>query len=490
MDLTTLGLSDLAGLLQRRELSAPELTRTCLDKIQQEDGRYRSFLTVCEERAVNRAAAAQRRLDRGEGGPLTGLPLAVKDNICIKDLPATCGSKMLENYRPSYTATAVKRLEKAGMVVLGKTNMDEFAMGSTSMTSYKGGPKNPLDPDRVAGGSSGGSAAAVAAGFVPAALGSDTGCSVRQPAAFCGLAGLRPTYGAVSRFGLIAFASSMDQIGPMARRAADCGLLFAAMAGEDPLDAATKGPASRGRSGAAPAAAGELPGDCLSFLQGKVIGIPVEFFAELPSEIGALLEKTAAVFCRMGCRLQKASLPGYPYAVAAYYLLSSAEAASNLARFDGVRYGLRVQGESYAELAGRTRREGFGDEVKRRILLGNYALSSGYYERYYKKAQAVRREIRREFDRLFAGCDFLLTPTVPALPGKIGASKSPAEMYAADLCALPASLAGLPALTVTAGFAKEGLPIGLSLTGRPFQEAALVAAGAAYETYTDGGRRL
>lgn len=484
MEVTALGLSKLAGLLRERELSAPELTRACLEKIRREDGRYRSFLTVCEERAMAQAAAAQKRLDQGEGGPLTGLPLAVKDNICIEGVRTTCASKMLANYRPPYTATAVERLERAGMVVLGKTNMDEFGMGSTSMTSYAGGPKNPLDPQRVAGGSSGGSAAAVAAGFVPAALGSDTGGSVRQPAAFCGLAGLRPTYGAVSRFGLIAFASSMDQIGPMARSAADCGLLFGAMAGKDPRDATT---CSSPWDDAC--AAGRLTGDGAA-LKGRVIGLPVEFFEELPADVEKCMEEAASAFVRMGCSLRKVSLPGYRYAVTAYYLLSSAEAASNLARYDGVRYGLRAQGESYEELAARTRREGFGKEVKRRILLGNYALSSGYYDRYYKKAQAVRRKIRAEYDGLFTACDFLLTPTVPALPEKIGTSKSPAETYAADLCTQPGSLAGLPVLSVTAGYGKEGLPVGLSLTGRPFREAELVAAGAAYEAYTNGGRAV
>ena len=482
MDVTALGLSELAALLRGRALSAPELAMACLDKIRREDGRYHSFLTVCEERALSQAAAAQQRLDRGKGILLTGLPLAVKDNICIKGLKTTCGSKMLADYRPAHTATAVDRLERAGMVVLGKTNMDEFAMGSTSMTSSWGGPRNPLDLQRVAGGSSGGSAAAVAAGLAPAALGSDTGGSVRQPAAFCGLAGLRPTYGAVSRFGLIAFASSMDQIGPIARSAADCGLLFAAMAGKDPLDATTK-----------PYPAERLPVDALSdcgCLQGKTIGLPMEFFDQLPAGIEKIMSAAASVLIRMGCRLRKVSLPSYRHAVAAYYLLSSAEAASNLARYDGVRYGLRAEGKSYEESAARTRHDGFGDEVKRRILLGNYALSSGYCDRYYKKAQAVRRKIRAEFDSLFASCDFLLTPTVPALPGKIGEKQSPAEMYAADLCTLPASLAGLPALSITAGFAEEGLPVGLSLTGRPFAEADLIAAGSAYQKYTDGGRVL
>ncbi len=465
-----MGLTELGQLLAGRQLSAPEVARAFLDRIRLEDSRWHSYLTLCEERAMTRAKAAQRALDGGTAGPLTGLPLAVKDNICIHGIRTTCASRMLADFVPPYTATAVERLEGAGMVVLGKTNMDEFAMGSTSQTSCFGGPENPAAPGRVPGGSSGGSAAAVAAGLAPAALGTDTGGSVQQPAAFCGLTGLRPTYGAVSRYGLIAFASSMDQIGPIARTPADCRLLFRAMAGQDPRDATS-------RKGTPPAAGGD------AYI--KTIGLPVEFYKDLSPETAALAARTAAAFENLGWRVREVSLPSYRYGVAAYYLLSSAEAASNLSRYDGVRYGLSGRGNTYAERVTDSRNRGFGREVERRILLGNYALSRGYYQQYYQRAAAVRESLRAEFDALFSECRLLLVPTAPEPAWPVGQKDSqPAEQYAADACTVPASLAGLPALTFPAGRTAAGLPVGMSLMGRAFDEEALLDAA---EAFLEGG---
>lgn len=468
-----LGLAELSRLLRERKISAPELVRIFLCAIEERDGEIHSYLTVCKERAEKQAVAAQRLLDRGEGGPLTGLPLAVKDNICIKGVETTCASRMLAGFMPPYTATAVERLEAAGMVVLGKTNMDEFAMGNASATSAFGGPRNPLELTRSPGGSSGGSAAAVAAGLAPAALGSDTGGSVRQPAAFCGLWGLKPTYGAVSRYGLIAFASSMDQIGPIARSATDCGLLFWAMAGKDRRDMTSV----------------DLPLEGRAAPDHAVIGLPEELFSqEIAETVRVCAHKAAKTFEKMGCRLRTVSLPSLRAALPAYYLLSSAEAASNLARYDGVRYGVRQAGDSFAQMAGGTRRAGFGREVKRRILLGNYALSAGYYDAYYQRAQAVRERLRRELDELLTQCDFLLSPTVPTTAFRLeGPAPSPADMYGADLCTVPANLAGLPALNLPAGPAADGMPAGVTLMGRAFADRTLLAMGRLWEERrTDG----
>ena len=478
MELTGYGLAELAGLLRGRKASAVEIAQACFRKIRLEDGAYHSFLRLCEERAMGQAAAAQQKLDKGEGGPLTGLPVALKDNICVAGVPTTCASRMLADFVPPYTATAAARLEAAGMVVIGKTNMDEFAMGGSSLTSYFGGPRNPLDTNLVAGGSSGGSAAAVAAGFVPAALGSDTGGSVRQPAAFCGLAGLRPTYGSVSRYGLVAFCSSMDQIGPMARRAADCGLLLSAMAGRDDRDATTKEPPDTNY--------GERVG---SSLRGMNVGLPRAFLsAEVEEEVKEAVLGTAKVFEEMGCAVREVSLPSLRFALAAYYLLSSAEAAANLSRYDGVRYGYRAGGADYGALSTVSRREGFGDEVKKRILLGNYALTAGYYDQYYRKAQAVRSRLRAEFGELFRSCDFLLTPTAPTAAYPVEEKPAdPLKKYTADLYTVPASLAGLPALSFPAGRTAAGLPVGVSLTGPAFREAALIGAADAYERFTGKG---
>lgn len=471
--LKTATLGALGDALRSKKISSVELTEAYLSRAKASQPTLGAFVTLCEEAALLQAKAADAALAAGTAGALTGIPLGIKDNICTKGVLTTCASRMLADFVPPYHATVIERLIGQNAVLLGKTNLDEFAMGSASQTSYFGGVCNPYDPTRVAGGSSGGSAVAVAAALVPAALGSDTGGSIRQPAAFCGVTGLKPTYGTVSRYGLVAFASSLDQIGPIARTAEDCGLLLNAIAGADPLDATTK--------------SGDRPNYTAKIgtpLTGTVIGLPKEFFAaDCSDEVTAALNEAVAVFRSMGCIIKEVSLPSLKYAIAAYYLISSAEAASNLARYDGIKYGYRsTSGDTYEEQVKHTRREGFGWEVKRRIMLGNYALSSGYYDAYYQKAVMLRARLQSECDALLQECDLLLTPTAPTTAYPISeAEKSPAEIYAADLCTVVANLTGLPAITTTCGYDKAGLPIGMSLTGRAFAEATLLATADAFE---------
>lgn len=462
-----MSLIEIREKLGRKEISAVELTQEYLDRIEKVDGKINSYITVCAESAIDDAEKAQALIDRGEAGAFTGLPISVKDNICTEGVKTTCASKMLEDFVPPYSATVIEKLKESNAVILGKTNMDEFAMGGSSQTSHFGGVKNPYDTSRVTGGSSGGAAASVAASLCAAALGSDTGGSVRQPSAFCGVTGLKPTYGAVSRWGLIAFASSLDQIGVIAKSAEDCGYLLNGIYGYDENDA-TSSRAAKGDYTA-------LVGSNISDLK---IGVPKEFFGEgIDDEVKKAVLNAVEYYKKLGCEIVDVSLPSLEYAVSAYYLISSAEAASNLSRFDGIKYGYRSGlGEDFNDLIKNSRREGFGDEVKRRIMLGNYALCSGYYDAYYKNATRIRTQLRNEYAEIFNKCDVILTPTAPTTAYKIGEQENdPVKMYLADIYTVTVNIAGLPAVSTTCGYDKNGMPIGMSLIGRAFDEKTIIA---------------
>ncbi len=454
-------------MLDKKEISAVELTEQYLDKIEKADKSINSYITVCAESAVSDAKRAQEKIDAGSADAFTGIPISVKDNICTMNVKTTCASKMLEDFVPPYDATVMEKLKKSNIVMLGKTNMDEFAMGGSSQTSYFGGVKNPYDLSRVTGGSSGGAAASVAADLCAAALGSDTGGSVRQPASFCGVTGLKPTYGAVSRWGLIAFASSLDQIGVVAKSAADAGYLLNGIYGSDINDATSSKKAAGGYT--------SLVGSDIS---GIKVGVPKEFFGDgLNDEVKQAVLGAAEYYKKLGCEMIEVSLPSLEYAVSAYYLISSAEAASNLSRFDGIKYGYRSGlGEDYSDLIKNSRREGFGNEVKRRIMLGNYALCSGYYDAYYKNATRIRTQIRKEYADIFDKCDVILTPTAPTTAYKIGEQENdPVKMYLADIYTVTVNIAGLPAISTTCGYDKNGMPIGMSLIGRAFDEKTIIS---------------
>ena len=460
-------LKELRIKLDKKEIGAAELSKQYLDRIEAVDGKLNSYITVCRENAIEQAKAAQEMIDRGRAGMLTGIPISVKDNICTRGIRTTCASKMLADFVPPYDATAIERLKNAGAVILGKTNMDEFAMGGSSQSSYFGGVKNPYDITRVPGGSSGGAAASVAADLCVAALGSDTGGSVRQPAAFCGVTGIKPTYGTVSRWGLVAFASSLEQIGVIAKSAEDCGFVFDCVYGYDENDAT----ASKSAKGSYTA----LVGADISKMK---IGLPREFFGNgINDEVKAAVLNAAEYYKKLGCEIVNVSLPSLEYAVSAYYLISSAEASSNLSRYDGIRFGYRSEnGADFDELIKNTRGEAFGREVKRRILLGNYALSQGYYDEYYKKATQIRTRIISEYAEIFKQCDIILTPTAPTTAYKTGGQENdPVKMYLADICTVTANIAGLPSITTTCGYDKNGLPIGMSVTGRAFDEQTIIA---------------
>lgn len=473
MDISKATVASLRKSLDKGELSSAELTKEYFDRIEKYDGEIKSYITLCKEDAVSSAERADKLIAEGKASPLTGIPMNIKDNICTKGVKTTCASKMLEDFVSPYNASVMERLNSQNIVMLGKGNMDEFAMGSTCQNSYFGGAKNPYDKSCVPGGSSGGAAASVAAGLCAAALGSDTGGSIRQPAAFCGVTGLKPTYGTVSRYGLVAFASSLDQIGPVARSAEDCGIILGAIAGADKNDGTLKAIPST-----------DYTSKIGKSLDGMTIGLPKEFFGEGTSdEVKALVMNAAKEYEKMGCNIKEVSLPSLKYAVAAYYLISSAEAASNLSRYDGIKFGYRSKnGHSYEELIKNTRQEGFGAEVKRRIMLGNYALSSGYYDAYYKKAVQIRGKLRDEYSEIFNTCDMILTPTAPSSAYKIGQNdQSPVEMYVGDICTVTVNITGLPAISTTCGYTAEGMPIGMSLIGRAFDEATIIGAADAFE---------
>ena len=454
-------------MLDSKEIGAVELTEQYLDRIENSDKEINSYITVCKENALADAKKAQEVIDSGNSGAFTGLPISVKDNICTLGVKTTCASHMLDDFIPPYNATVMEKLKKDNIVMLGKTNMDEFAMGGSSQTSYFGGVKNPYDLTRVTGGSSGGAAASVSADLCAAALGSDTGGSVRQPASFCGVTGLKPTYGTVSRWGLIAFASSLDQIGVIAKSAEDTGYMLEGIYGYDENDA-TSSKKSEGNYKS-------LIGSDVSKLK---IGVPKEFFGDgLNDEVKTAVLNAVEYYKKLGCEIVDVSLPSLEYAVSAYYLISSAEAASNLSRFDGIKYGLRSGlGEDFNDLIKNSRREGFGQEVKRRIMLGNYALCSGYYDAYYKNATRIRTQIRNEYADIFRKCDVMLTPTAPTTAYKIGEQENdPVKMYLADIYTVTVNIAGLPAISTTCGYDSKGLPIGMSLIGKAFDEKTIIA---------------
>jgi len=469
----------LARSLAAGERSAREATAACLDAIGERDGGLHAFLSVDEAGAAASAAAVDDARGRGAApGPFAGVPVAVKDNLTTRDLDTTCGSRMLDGYRPPYDATVVARLREAGLPVVGKTNLDEFAMGSSTENSAFGPTRNPVDRSRVPGGSSGGSAAAVAAGMVPWALGSDTGGSVRQPAAYCGIVGLKPTYGRVSRYGLVAFASSLDQVGTLTRTVRDSAALLELIAGPDPHDSTT----APIRAEAFLQAAEEAARQPRAALAGVRVGVVEEAFGEgVDPQVAAAVEEAVRTVEAAGARLVRVHLPSLRYGLAAYYLIATAEASSNLSRFDGVRYGLRVDAADVRAMFGRTRAEGFGAEVQRRIVLGTFVLSQGYYEAYYVRAQKVRSVIRRDLLHALEQADVLVTPTAPDVPFRLGErTEDPLRMYAADLLTVPVSLAGFPAISVPAP-PVEGLPVGVQWIARPFAEARLLMAASAYE---------
>ncbi len=470
MNLHLKSIKELRSLLDGGDITAQELVQYYLDRIEKLEPSIHAYITV-NDKAMEQAERAQKMIEAGQSGPLTGIVLGIKDNICTKGLRTTCASRMLEDFVPTYHSTVAQKLEDAGAIFIGKLNMDEFAMGASTTTSYFGNTMNPYDVERVPGGSSGGSAAAVAAGLCVASLGSDTGGSIRQPAAFCGVTGFKPTYGRVSRSGLVAFASSLDQIGPIGKSAKDCAWLLDAISGEDPMDMTSRPSKPVADQMGQPVA-------------GTVIGVPKEFFGEgLNDEIRTAVEGAIKEYEKMGCIIKEVSMPSMKYAIPAYYLIASAEASSNLARYDGVRYGhLSKEGNSFDERLIATRNEGFGNEVKRRILLGSYALSSGYFDAYYKKANLLRRRIRAEYEAIFETCDCILTPTTPEVAFKFGAkSEDPTEMYLADIYTVTVNIAGLPAVSTPCGYTKEGMPIGMSIVGKAFEDGRVLNMADAFE---------
>ena len=475
-DPTQLTIRAALDAMRAGDLSALELTEAHLQRIQRLDPEIRAYLTVTPELARQQARAADHARAAGQERPLLGIPIAIKDVLSTKGIETTCGSKILKGYQPLFDATAVARLLEAGAVLLGKLNMDEFAMGSSTENSGYFPTRNPWNLARVPGGSSGGSAAAVAANLALATLGSDTGGSIRQPASFCGVTALKPSYGRVSRHGLIAYGSSFDQAGPFARTVEDVAMVMGVIAGQDALD-------STSMPEPAPDYAAQLDGD----MRGLTIGLPVEYFGEgLQPEVAAAVRAAAAQFERLGAQLQDVSLRHAEYCLPAYYIIAMAEASANLARYDGVRFGARVEGGDLIDSYKKTRGAGFGEEVKRRIMLGTYTLSAGYYDAYYGKAQAVRTLIRRDFDALFEGVDLLLAPVAPTTAFPFGeVTDDPLRMILADVLTISANLAGLCGLSLPCGFDEAGLPIGLQLLGAPFDEARLLQAGQAYQGATD-----
>lgn len=490
-ELHTFSVAQLATGLKNKDFSSTELTQHFLDRIAKHDKAVNSFITVTAEQALAQAAAADKLLADAQGSPLTGIPMAHKDIFCTLGVKTTCGSKMLENFVAPYNATIVEHCQHAGLVMLGKTSMDEFAMGSDNESSYFGAVHNPWDVSRVPGGSSGGSAAAVAAGFAPFATGSDTGGSIRQPASFCGLTGIKPTYGRVSRYGMVAYASSFDQAGSFGKSAEDCAYLLKVLSGHDIKDSTSANKDVPDFVGNLVAkrqanASSDKP------LQGLRIGVPTEYFADgLNAEVKASVEAALKQYEALGATLMDVNLTKPEITLATYYLLAPAEASSNLSRYDGVRYGYRCDDpKNLEDLYTRSRSEGFGAEVQRRILMGTYALSAGYFDAYYVKAQKVRRLISQDFAKAFERCDVIATPTVPTTAYQIGASLTPSEIYMGDVYTIGVNLAGLPSLSHPVGFDGDNLPVGLQLIAKAWDEDTLLQTADAYQQVTDFHQQL
>lgn len=481
MELYHLTIHELHERLKKREINPLEVTEAFLKRIEAVDEEIKAYITITGEGAIQQAKEADKRFRGGKDiTPLTGIPMAIKDIFSTKGVPTTCASKILRDFVPPYDATIIKRLKDAGVVILGKVNMDEFAMGSSTENSAFFITRNPWDMERVPGGSSGGSAAAVAGGLCVASIGTDTGGSIRQPASLCGIVGLKPTYGRVSRYGMIAFASSLDQGGPITKDVRDCAIVLNAIAGHDPLD-------STSIDVDAPDYTKALKGD----VKGLRVGIPKEYFIEgMDREVDRAVRTAIDILKGLGADVIDVSLPHTEYAIAVYYLVATAEASSNLARYDGVKYGARVKASDLMDMYCKTRDEGFGPEVKRRIMLGTYSLSAGYYEAYYRKASQVRTLIKRDFEEAFKGCDVILTPTSPTPAFKIGEKVSdPLTMYLSDIFTISCNLAGIPGLNLPCGFTKDNLPIGLQILGRWLDEETVLKVAYAYEQATEWHNR-
>lgn len=472
MSLAQLTLHEAAEKLRKGEFTAVELTRAVHERIAETDARVGAYLTLAHDKALEDAARADEMLKQNHAGPLLGIPLAIKDNVLTKGLRTTCASKILGDFIPPFDATVIGKIRSAGAVIIGKTNLDEFAMGSSAENSAFFPTHNPWNLERIPGGSSGGSAAAVAADECTAALGTDTGGSIRQPAACCGVVGLKPSYGRVSRYGIVAFASSMDQVGPLAKDVRDSALLLEVIAGHDPAD-------STSMNSTVPAYSEMLAGD----IKQVRIGIPKEYFASgVAVEVGDAVRKAIGELEKQGAVIEDISLPYTEYAVAVYYIVATAEASSNLARYDGMRYGYRANARDLLNTYTLSRAEGFGAEVKRRIMLGTYVLSAGYYDAYYLKAQKVRRLIKQDFEAAFKRCDVIATPTAPTTAFRLGEKiQDPLQMYLSDVCTISINLAGLPALSLPCGFDRDGMPIGMQLIGKHFDEATILRVAHAYE---------
>jgi aspartyl-tRNA(Asn)/glutamyl-tRNA(Gln) amidotransferase subunit A len=473
MELYRLTIHELQDRIKAGDATVSDIVTSVYARIEAVEGTVHAYITLTREQAFEQADVADRLIKRGDLRELTGIPIALKDILCTRGIGTTCGSRMLANYIPPYDATVVEKLRDAGAIFTGKTNMDEFAMGSSTETSNFGITMNPWDRERIPGGSSGGSAAAVAADECAASIGSDTGGSIRQPAALCGVVGMKPTYGRVSRFGLIAFASSLDQIGPFTKDVEDCAIMMNIIAGYDPRE-----------SSSVPADVPDYRQSLSQDIEGWTVGIPKEYFITgIDPEVEAAVQKVIETVEDLGARCVPVSLPHTEYCLAVYYIVAPAEASSNLARYDGVKYGLRVKsGRDLLEMYKKTRSEGFGQEVKRRIMLGTYVLSSGYYDAYYKKASQVRGLIKKDFDEAFKKCDIILTPTSPTPAFRIGEkTDDPMQMYLSDIFTISANLAGIPGLSVPCGFTKSGLPIGVQFLAGHFAEGNLLRIASAYE---------
>jgi aspartyl-tRNA(Asn)/glutamyl-tRNA(Gln) amidotransferase subunit A len=480
LKLFSLGIAELNKKLESREISASEIHESVFKRIDTVEGKIRAYITVTREKALEMAKEADKEIAAGNKKALSGIPVAIKDNMCTKGILTTCASKILPNFIPPYESTATLKLLGNGYMLPGKTNMDEFAMGSSTENSGFHTTRNPWDVDRVPGGSSGGSAAAVAADECAAALGSDTGGSIRQPASFCGVVGLKPTYGRVSRYGLVAFASSLDQIGPITKNITDAAILMNIISGRDTMD-----------STSAPVDVPDFTSELGKDIKGLRIGIPKEYFIEgIDPEVEQSVSKAIRHFESLGAIPVEISLPHSGYAVAAYYVLATSEASSNLARYDGVKYGFRAEGKDLLDMYMNSRAQGFGPEVKRRIMLGTYTLSSGYYDAYYKKAQQVRTLIKNDFENAFKSVDLIVTPTAPTPAFKAGEkTDDPLQMYLADIFTISVNLAGVPAISIPCGFTSGNLPIGLQLIGKHFDEGSLLKASYAFEQSTEWHKR-